>query len=282
MKSKNETFQCFKRYRAVFEKSKAFTIIGLRSDNGGEYLSSKFSNYLANEGIKHDLGPPHLPQSSGVAERTNQTINNLVRCALLSAKLPKPFWTNALRHVMFSYNSIPMNTPVGFKSPNSILGIDSVKISSLHPFGCLSWYKVPEANRKKLDPKACLSLMLSFLANGGGYRLWDVAKRVVIKSRDVIFNHGSFPYGTPIAQSPLPVMVELPWPGRDADSLDSVNLPVSQSQIPVEFVSRETDNPDVFTGTNLFSKNSTPATRPASTLVHSVPTSLLVPNDRAI
>jgi hypothetical protein len=149
MKSKSDVFSFFKIFRATFEKDGAFTVKSLRSDNGGEYLSDAFQNYLAEAGISHEPGPPHTPELNGVAERTNRTIHNLVRCALLSAKLPKSFWANALRHAMFTFNSVPCRTPSGFISPNKLLGKPLQDASYLHPFGCLAWYKVPEAGRKK-------------------------------------------------------------------------------------------------------------------------------------
>jgi transposase InsO family protein len=168
MKSKNDTSQCFKLFWAAFEKSGVHLIISLRSDNGGEYLLTEFTNHLGSVWIKHKPSPPHSPESNGVAERTNRTVNNLIRCALRSANLPKPFWTDALCHFIHPFNSMPMNTPLGFKSPNSILNLPCVKFNNLHPFGCSSWYKVPKANRKKLDPKARMSIFLSYLSDGNG------------------------------------------------------------------------------------------------------------------
>jgi transposase InsO family protein len=78
MKSKANTFQCFKLFHAAFEKSGAHKILSICSDNGGEYLSNKFGTYLAKAGISHDPGPPHSPESNRATEQTNQTINNLL------------------------------------------------------------------------------------------------------------------------------------------------------------------------------------------------------------
>jgi transposase InsO family protein len=96
MKSKSDSFACFKVFRAFFEKSGAHKILALRTDNGGEYISNEFLSYLSQAGIKHEPGPPHSPELNGVAERTNRTISNIVRSSLLSAHLPKSFWTDAL------------------------------------------------------------------------------------------------------------------------------------------------------------------------------------------
>lgn len=55
------------------------------------------------------------------------------------------------------------------------------------------WYKVSEAERSKLSPKAREAVLLSFLSHGNGYVLWDLGKRKVIRSRDVIFEDDIFP-----------------------------------------------------------------------------------------
>ena len=114
---------------------------------------------------------------------------------------------------MYSFNPIPMNTPLGFKTPNLILGFPGVKIEGLHPFGCLAWQKVPKSNQKKLDPKASAAVFLSYLSNGNRFRLWDLERKTVVKSRDVLFDHKSFPYNLASLSLEIllyPVIVDLP------------------------------------------------------------------------
>ena len=45
----------------------------LRSHKGGKYTSSKFNEYLASDGIEHQLTIPGQSEQNGVAERMNQT-----------------------------------------------------------------------------------------------------------------------------------------------------------------------------------------------------------------
>lgn len=101
-----------------------------------------------------------------------------------------------------------------------------VDLEKLHPFGCMVWYKVPEANQKKLDPKGRAALFLSYLSDGNGYRLWDLGNWVVIKSCDVLFDNGTFPYLSPVEQPTAPpsVVVEVPWPFSPS------NQPLSNKQ----------------------------------------------------
>lgn len=199
-------------------------------------MSNQFEAYLQQNGISHVPGPPHSPQINGVAERTNRTIGNLIRCALVAASLPKSFWADALRHAFFPFDSYPCTTPLGFLTPNSILGYKETDLTSLHPFGCLAWYKLPEAERKKLDPKARSSVLLSYLPDGKGFRLWDLECKVVIKSRDVIFDDCCFPYDAPLKSTPVPVRVELPWPkpSRSAPPVRTATPDLPLLDIPLQ------------------------------------------------
>lgn len=213
MKLKSDSLNCFKTFRASFELLLSTKIKAIRSDNGGEFMSQAFSSLLRELGISHNDGPPHSPQLYGLAERTNRTVGNQVRCALSSASLPKPFWVDALRYYCHTLNSVPCYTQAGFKSPNAVLNLPTVDLARTHPFGCLAWYKVPEADRRKLDPKARQGILLSYLADGNGYRLWDKTNRKVIKSRDVLFRHDQFPYvSTPDRSCEPEVNEEISWP----------------------------------------------------------------------
>src|SRR3954463_8931624 len=82
MKSKDETFEKFKDFKALVEKQTEKKIKILRSDNGGEYTSHAFSRYLKEHGIQHQKSAPYVPEQNSVAERANRTIVERVRCML--------------------------------------------------------------------------------------------------------------------------------------------------------------------------------------------------------
>ena len=72
MRHKSKSFEKFKESRQV-EKQLGREIKTLRSDQGGEYLSNEFRDYLKNNGIVSQLAPPATPQLNGVLERRNRT-----------------------------------------------------------------------------------------------------------------------------------------------------------------------------------------------------------------
>ena len=91
MKNKGEVFEKFRKWKALVEKSSEKKVKVLRCDNGGEYTSTEFVNYLSKEGIKHELTTPHTPQQNGAAERLNRTLIEGVRTMLADSKVTSQF-----------------------------------------------------------------------------------------------------------------------------------------------------------------------------------------------
>ncbi|KAL0327871.1 UNVERIFIED_CONTAM: Retrovirus-related Pol polyprotein from transposon TNT 1-94 [Sesamum calycinum] len=71
---KSEAFGRFKEYRLEVENQTGRKIKGLRSDRDGEHLSSKFIDYLKENGILSQWTPLGTPQLNGVVERRNRTL----------------------------------------------------------------------------------------------------------------------------------------------------------------------------------------------------------------
>ncbi|GKA11841.1 retrotransposon protein, putative, ty1-copia subclass [Tanacetum coccineum] len=91
------------------------TIKDLRSDQGGEYKSQEFKDYLKACGIVQQLTPPYTPQHNGVSERRNRTLLDMVRSMMNLTTLPLSFWDYALESATRILNMVPTkkvdNTP---------------------------------------------------------------------------------------------------------------------------------------------------------------------------
>ena len=79
MKNKSESFEKFKEFKAKVENQTGKSIKTLRSDRGGEYLSTEFIEFLKEHGIISQLTPPRTPQLNGVSKRRNRTLLDMVR-----------------------------------------------------------------------------------------------------------------------------------------------------------------------------------------------------------
>lgn len=68
LQQKSEAFEIFKRFRVMIEKQAQSQIGTLRTDNGGEFTSLVFEDYMHQNGIQHHLTVPGTPQQNGVVE----------------------------------------------------------------------------------------------------------------------------------------------------------------------------------------------------------------------
>jgi len=92
LQEKSEAFEAFQKYKAIVENETNLPIKVLWTGNGKEYNSHEFVNFYKTCGIKRQLTVTYIPQQSGVYEKKNHTIIDMVRSLLTRSGLPKDFW----------------------------------------------------------------------------------------------------------------------------------------------------------------------------------------------
>ena len=76
----------FIELKALVENAYGRKIKYMRSDNGGEYISSEFLQICLDSGIKIQHSIPYTPQQNGVAERKNRALKEMTTC-MMEAKI---------------------------------------------------------------------------------------------------------------------------------------------------------------------------------------------------
>ncbi|KAM1328637.1 hypothetical protein ACFX2F_012889 [Malus domestica] len=107
MKNKSNTFSKFKEFRESAAGEVGKKIRCLRTDNGGEYSSSEFSQYLRECRIRHQYTCANTLQQNGVAERKNRHLAEVCRSMLYAKNVPGRFWAEAMRTAAFVINKLP-------------------------------------------------------------------------------------------------------------------------------------------------------------------------------
>ncbi|KAE8723067.1 PLAC8 family protein [Hibiscus syriacus] len=107
MKEKSDTFSKFKEFRDSAEGEVGKKICCLRTDNGGEYRSNEFSQYLRECRIRHQYTCANTPQQNSVAERKNRHIAEICRSMLHAKNVPGRFWAEAMMTATFVINRLP-------------------------------------------------------------------------------------------------------------------------------------------------------------------------------
>lgn len=87
LRTKDEAFNKFKKYKNLVENQKEKRIKTFRSDRGGEYFPESFTKFCEDNGIIHQRTTPYSPQMNGTAERKDMTYIDIVNSMLLNADL---------------------------------------------------------------------------------------------------------------------------------------------------------------------------------------------------
>ena len=104
LRNRSDILEAFKNYKLKAEKQTGQRIKKLRTDNGREYLSNAFKDFLRSEGISHQLSVEYTPQQNGVAERKNRTLVEMARCMMLQGNLPQSLWAEAVNAATYIRN----------------------------------------------------------------------------------------------------------------------------------------------------------------------------------
>ena len=153
IKKKSEAFGSIKKYFAQCEAMHGVKIKAFRSDNGGEFKSHAFKEFLASTGCKHEVSAANSQEQNGVAERVNRMIVGRAKAMLYGAQLPLFLWANAARTGVYIMNRTPTRSQT--KTPYKLwTGKPAQSLVHLQPFGCKIWQHVSTDLRRKWEPNA--------------------------------------------------------------------------------------------------------------------------------
>jgi transposase InsO family protein len=107
LKTKDQAISVFVKFKAEAENSVGYKIKMVRSDRGCEFLAATFKDVCEQAGIKRQFTAPYSPQQNGVVERRNRTIMEMARSLLKSMSVPRRFWGEAVKHLVYLLNRLP-------------------------------------------------------------------------------------------------------------------------------------------------------------------------------
>ena len=242
MHRKSEVFHHFQTYKAMMENQTGKKIKRFRSDNGGEYVSRNFDNFLANAGIRHETTAPYTPEQNGVAERLNRTLGNITRSLLTEGKCPQAMWGNALLHATYLNNRLPSKS-LHMKSPFQQFLKRNPDISKVRVFGCRAWAHIPAENRYKYEVRAVPAIYLGVTNGSKAFKLLDPATQTILNSYHATFNEKLFPFtdvateeAPSLSDKPTSATMDLEVPEATFEAPDEEQVPtvVASSTTPVQ------------------------------------------------
>lgn len=196
--TKDETFKTFRQFQQLTEKQTSLKISCLRTDRGGEYLSTDFNSYCDEQGIHHHLTAAHTPQQNGIAERKNRHLCETMRTLLFGANLPTILWEEALRTSNYIGNRMPHRALHKITPFQRFTG-NKPDVSHLKVFGCRAYIHIKSGT--KLQPKSLISTFIGYDDQSKAYRCYDSNRSKIIISRDVVFNEDVLGIPSPFASN---------------------------------------------------------------------------------
>jgi transposase InsO family protein len=185
MHAKDETFPSFQDLDARWEKEYGVKIKILHSDNGGEYKSREFDDYLASKGIARRLTVHDTPEHNGVAERLNRTLMEKVRAMLHAAGLPENLWGEALKHAVWLKNRTSTKA-LGGLTPYEAVHKSKPDLRNIYEWGCKVMVHVDGG--KKLDDRAREGRWLGVAQDTiDGHRIYYPDNRTIRVERSIKF-----------------------------------------------------------------------------------------------
>ena len=142
LRSKSEVFCTFTELSAYVTNQFSTTSKTLRTDYGGEYMSTEFQVFLASNGIIHQRSCPATLQQNGVAERKNRHLLDVVRTLLQESSVPTMFWVEALKTATNLINRLPSQV-LHMESPYFCLFAKQPRYDNLRVFGCVCFVHLP-------------------------------------------------------------------------------------------------------------------------------------------
>ncbi len=243
IKKKSDNFEVLKSVREKIKTQTGKRMKKLVSDGGGEYIGNEVKEYLEMKGIIQQLTPPDTPQLNGKSERLNRTLMNFVRAMLKERNLPQSFWGECLRYAVYLRNR--MSKRGEKKSRFEVFHKRKPAPLRAQIFGCMVYYKNNSKKKKILDDRARLGIFVGVNEEEGTYRIYDTEKKVVVKSRDVMFFEGTKLPESIFAEEEKELIylnedvTEMRRPEKkrredeDEESEEEIELPQAQPLLPV-------------------------------------------------
>ena len=148
-------------------------------------MSKAFTEYLLNHDIKHEFIAPANPEQNSVAKRDNRTIMEMVRSCIHHSEVSQKIWAEAVHYAIYTLNRTGSRLLHG-RTPYEVFTCTKPSVSHMRTFGCPVFIHTADSLRNKLQPKSRSGIFLGCSTTSKAYRVWDLTKRRVVISQDII------------------------------------------------------------------------------------------------
>ena len=188
--NKSEAFDYLREYIAMAETQHDRKIKRIVCDNGGEFVSKEFIKYCKERGIYLDYCAPRTAEQNGIIERSNRTVNEMIRAMLNHAGLSIEYWTYAYHTAIYILNrTLTVTGKESGKTPYELWYNKKPNVSNLRTFGSECVYFLDRHIRDSTEGRGRKGRMLGYAKKG--YLIEETDTNRLVVSRHVTFNENS-------------------------------------------------------------------------------------------
>ncbi|GJY37925.1 retrovirus-related pol polyprotein from transposon TNT 1-94, partial [Tanacetum coccineum] len=188
LKDKTEAFDQFEIFSRKIQNQLGCSIVSIRTDHGREFDNEvQFGEFCNANGITHNFSAPRTPQSNGVVERKNRTLQEMSRTMLNEQSLPQNFWCNAVDTSTYILNRI-LNRSILGKTSYELLRGRKPTFDYFRVFGSKCFILNTKYYLTKFDPKSYEGVFLGYSQNSKAYIIFNKHTRKIKESLNVTFD----------------------------------------------------------------------------------------------
>ncbi|GJR40230.1 retrovirus-related pol polyprotein from transposon TNT 1-94 [Tanacetum coccineum] len=185
---KIEAFDQFEIFSKKIQNQIGCTIVSIRTDHSREFDNEvQFGEFCNANGITHNFSAPRTPQSNGVVERKNRTLQEMSRTMLNEQYLPQKFWCNVVDTSTYILNRILIRAILG-KTPYELLRGRKLTLDDFRVFGNKCFILNTKDYLTKFDPKLYEYVFLGYSQNSKAYIILNKHTRKFKESLNVTFD----------------------------------------------------------------------------------------------
>ncbi|GKA70455.1 retrovirus-related pol polyprotein from transposon TNT 1-94, partial [Tanacetum coccineum] len=188
LKDKTETLDQFEIFSKKIQNQLGCTIVSIRTDPCREFDNEvQFREFCNANGITHNFSALRTPQSNGMVERKNRTLQEMSRTMLNEQSLPQKFWCNAVDTSTYILNRILIRAILG-KTTYELLRGRKPTLDDFRVFGSKCFILDTKDYLTKFDPKSYEGFFLGYSQNSKAYIILNKHTRKLEESLNVTFD----------------------------------------------------------------------------------------------
>ncbi|GJT67661.1 retrovirus-related pol polyprotein from transposon TNT 1-94 [Tanacetum coccineum] len=145
---------------------------------------------------------PRTPQSNGVVERKNRTLQEMARIMLNEQSIPQKFWCNVVDTSTYILNRILIRPFLG-KTPYELFQGKNPSLEHFKVFGSKCFILNTKDYLTKFDPKSIEGVFLGYSPNNKAYIVINKETMKVEESLNVKFDETSPPKSSPLVDDDI-------------------------------------------------------------------------------